>query len=193
MSGWQWRNSLGLTLTPHPLPSLPSLQVVVNAGCAELLAMQAEVHVRSEVPPKDNSAPIKKVPPMATATILRVLNSTHSTTGTLGTYRYRQVVAEGGYLEHDLEGGAPRTGVSCGVDFGAQVVGSTWKKIVNDPAKDVLVALLSEGLFCVTCDDFVDSVWTRVAEKLEECGFADRCSDPPLPSHTRMVEPIQTR
>jgi hypothetical protein len=79
--------------------------------------------------------------------------------------------------------------VSCGVDLGAQVVGSTWKKIVNDPAKDVLVALLSEGLFCVTCDDFVDSVWTRVADKLEERGSAD----PPLPSHMRMVEPIQTR
>ena len=69
------------------------------------------------------------------------------------------------------------------------MVGSTWKKIVNDPAKDVLVALLSEGLFCVTCDDFVDSVWTRVAEKLEERGSAD----PSLPSHARMVEPIQTR
>jgi hypothetical protein len=103
---------LGLTLTPHPLPLLPSLQVVVNAGCASLLAMQAEVHVRSEVPPKDNSAPIKKVPPMATAgrysgyftvpVVVRVLHGTHSTTG---TSRYPAYHGHLGYLTVPARGG----------------------------------------------------------------------------------------
>jgi hypothetical protein len=70
-----------------------------------------------------------------------------------------------------------------------QVVGTTWRKVVNDPAKDVLVALLSEGLFCMTCDEFVDSVWTRVAEKLEECWPSLRLT--PVPSRTHVPVPAR--